>query len=206
VIFAGLAAAGTAVGTSWSNDTPSSNTSGAQVIAFYEAHRSGQRTGDILVALAFVFFLFFVGSLRAHLRQARAAEPLSAVMLAGAVVFTIGMTLLAGLDFALADVPHDLSAAAAQALNVLNNDLVFPSLVGLAVFGLASGLAILRGAPLPRWLGWVAIAIGIAAVTPATPLARLAIAIWTIIVSVLICLRSDAGVAAASVGAVEPRA
>jgi hypothetical protein len=58
------------------------------------------------------------------------------------------------------------------------------------VFGLASAVAILRGARLPNWLGWVAVVIGIVMATPAFWFAGLALFVWVLIVSTLIYLRS----------------
>lgn len=61
------------------------------------------------------------------------------------------------------------------------------------MFGIASGIAILRGAPLPNWLGWVAILIGIVVVTPAEFVAVIVLAVWIVIVSILIATRNHAG-------------
>ena len=65
VIFAVL----TVIGIFASSSTPSSEASGARVIAFYQAHHSAQSATDIVLTFAFIFFLFFAGSLRAYLRR-----------------------------------------------------------------------------------------------------------------------------------------
>ena len=57
------------------------------------------------------------------------------------------------------------------------------------VFGIAAGLAILRGGRLPRWLGWVAIGMAVVVVTPAESLSFLALVVWMVIVSILIWMR-----------------
>lgn len=65
----------------------------------------------------------------------------------------MGATVGAGLVYALADVPSRLTPAAAQALNVLDNDVSLTANVGGAVpdgFSAAGALrfvAALRGAP-----------------------------------------------------------
>ena len=46
---------------------PRSGASAAQVIAFYAAHRGRERAGVVVLALAFVAFLFFAAALRASL-------------------------------------------------------------------------------------------------------------------------------------------
>jgi len=142
--------------------------------------------------LALVFFVFFAGSLRGYLRRTPAAAELSSVVLAGAAVLTAGGCVYFGFDYALATVPSHLSPAAAQALNVLALKLFLPVSAGGLIFGLASGLAILRGATLPKWLGWAAVAAGIATATPAGLLGLVAFIIWTATVSILIWKRGRA--------------
>jgi hypothetical protein len=52
-------------------------------------------------------------------------------------------------------------------MNVLGSDAVVTNTAGLIVFGIAAGLAILNSGRLPRWLGWMAIAMAVVVVTPA---------------------------------------
>lgn len=188
VILGGPVAAG---------NTPGSKATGVHVIAFFEAHRSRERASAVLLTLAFIVFLFFAGSLRTFLRQAASVEGLSSVMLAAAAVLVAGQTVGSGLTLALSDAPTHLSPGAAQALNVLSNDMVLTSAAGFCAFGIAAGIAILRGAALPKWLGWTAILIGIVVLTPAEFAAVIALAVWIIVVSILIATRSADSVATA---------
>jgi hypothetical protein len=166
--------------------TPDASASGAHVIAFYAAHRTRERLSDILLALAFAFFLLFAASLRGHLRRVASAEAFATLVLAAAAVLVAGQTAGEGIGFALANHPTHLGPGAAQALNVLENGAVLTSSVGFLVFGIAAGLAILAGAPLPRWLGWTAIVIGILFVTPAEGIAAGALFLWILAVSIVI--------------------
>ena len=100
--------------------------------------------------------------------------------------------MLSGLGYAPADVPSHLSTQAAQALNVLFNDVFYTLLVGGCVFGIASAVAILRGAALPNWLGWAAIVIGITMATPAFWIAAIALFVSVLIVAALIYARTGA--------------
>jgi hypothetical protein len=195
VLFVGLTLATIFIGAS---NTPDSNWSGTRVIAFYEAHRHNQRVSDVIAAVAFLFLVFFAASLRSYLRRAERAEAASTLSLVGAALFAVGFVIASGFDYALADVPSHLAPAAAQALNVASNDVWLLVPIGGCAFSIANGVAILRGAPLPKWLGWVAIVIGIAAVTPALFFALFALLVWTLIVSVLIYLRSGTSSPAAA--------
>jgi hypothetical protein len=192
VLFVGL----TLVSIATAGSTPDSNASGAHVIAFYEAHRHSQQVSNILFVFAALFLVFFAGSLHGYLRRTPAAATASALMLTGAAILAVGITILAGLGYALADVPSHLNAGAAQALNVLSNDVFYTLLIGGCVFGIASAVAILRGAALPNWLGWVAVVIGIAMATPAFWISGLLLFIWVLIVSALIYIRTADKIAA----------
>jgi hypothetical protein len=174
-----------------SQKPPGSKANGATVISFYTAHSAGQQRSDYFWFLAFTFLLLFAGSLRGYLRRTPAVEGLGALSLAGASALAVGATIYFGFDYVLATVSSHLDPAAAQTLNELALNLVFPFAVGGCVFGIASGLAILRGAQLPTWLGWAAIVIGLAMATPAALIGIVLFIFWTAIVSVLLVRRTE---------------
>ena len=168
-----------------SQPPPGATASGARVVAFYQAHSSGQQRSDYCWFLAFTFLLLFAGSLRDYLRQAPAAEALSSLALAGASALTVGATIFFGFDYVLAVVPSHLDPTAAQTLNVLALNLAFPLAAGGCVFGIAIGLAIVLGRLLPRSLGWTAILIGVVMATPGILIGIVALIPWTAFASVL---------------------
>jgi hypothetical protein len=169
---------------------PASDASGKAVIAFYAAHQADQRAGTILLAFGFLFVLFFAGSLRHYFRNTQAGESLATVALAGAAVLLVGQAVGGGVTAALTDSPNALDPAAAQALNVLAAGMVIIPTAGFLAFAVGIGLAIVTGGGLPKWLGWVAIAMGIVVVTPLEGFSYLALVAWMVIVSILIWRRS----------------
>jgi hypothetical protein len=190
VIFAVLAVVGVFSG----SETPEANASSAKVIAFYRAHSSEVKTSTIIFVFAFLFLVLFAGSLRSYMRRTPAADGPAAIVLAGAVLMTAGALTSSSVEFGLAENLSHLEPATAQTMSLLSNELFLPVLGGAFLFAIASGLAILRGARLPNWLGWVAIVLGIAAlIPPASFPALLGFVIWSIIVSVLIYLRTGPG-------------
>ncbi len=187
VLFAVLVVAGIVTG----GETPNANASPVRVIAYYGSHRSEVQTSAILFALAFLVLVLFGGSLRSYLRRTAAAEGLSALVLAGAVLMAAGAILGSGVEYGLAHNLSRLTPATAQTLNLLSNELFLPLIAGAFVFAISSGLAILSGAKLPRWLGWVAIVLGIVAIIPPISFPALfGFVIWSLIVSILIYRRS----------------
>ncbi len=174
-------------------ETPDANARPARVIAYYGTHRSEVETSAILFALAFLVLLLFAGALRSYLRRTPAAEGLGSLALAGAVLMAVGALIGTGVEYGLAHQLHHLGPEVAQTLNFLDNELFLPVLAGAFVFGISSGLAILRGAALPKWLGWVAIVLGVVALIPPTGFfALLGFVIWTIVASILMYRRTGA--------------
>jgi hypothetical protein len=181
-----------AAGAMTSAGAPSAQARGAAVVAFYKANSLNQQVSDTLWTLGFAAFLLFAGSLAAYLRATPAAHTLSSLVLPAAAVLVAGATVYFGFDYTLAADASNLDPAAAQALNAPALFLLLPVSAGGLVFGLASGLAILRGARLPKWLGWVALAAGIFIGSPLGIAGVVALALWTPIVSVLVFRRSGA--------------
>ncbi|HET9169205.1 MAG TPA: hypothetical protein VFN97_07200 [Actinospica sp.] len=168
--------------------TPDSSSSGATVVRYYNDHTGQLNTAAILNACAVVVGIFFFTLLREYLRRSERARPYATVALAGAILFAAGGLVSTGLTFSLTDVPNQLTPGAAQALNLLNSDLVWGmSLGALGTMQIGFGVAFLVGKAFPTWLGWVSIAIGV--VSLAGPLAfigLLATGIWVLIVSAML--------------------
>ena len=172
---------------------PGADASGKEVIAFYSAQGGTQQLAGALLALAFVFFLFFAGSLLSYLRQTPDLEALSTIAVAGAAVETAGQTIGAGYVWTLAQGAGHLESSAAQALNSLSNNAVATNTAGMIVFGIAAGLAILRSRRVPSWLGWLAIAMAVLVVTPVEAVSFLALVVWMVVLSILIWRRGGQG-------------
>jgi hypothetical protein len=151
-------------------------------------------TGALLQTLAAGSLVFFAGYLRKVLHAAEGpGHMLSNVVLAGATILATGAALDATINVALVETADEIEPAAVQALSALwaNDFLVFA--LGGFVFILSAGLSVIRHGALPKWLGWVAIVLGIASVTPAGFFAFIGVALWIAIVSVMLALRERRG-------------
>lgn len=172
-------------------ETPDTDASPAKVITFYSVHRTNIETSAILVAVAFLFAVFWVGALSGFLRRTGGADGLASLVVAGGVLMAVGAAILAGVEYGLAHEIHKVLPQTAQTLNMLDNLLFLPLVIGGCVYGVASGLAILGGADLPTWMGWVALVLGV--LTAAGPIgffALLVLLLWSLIASIMIYLRS----------------
>ena len=192
VVFVAVLVASFLVGGS----TPDAKDSAAKVISFYHSHGSRQNASAYLTALSLVPGLLFFAYLRSFLGRVSGVAWLATAAFAGAIVFAVGGALIAGVTIALADVPTRLTPAAAQALNVLSNDLIDALfLSGIALLMIANGAAVVISRPLPVWLGWAAIVVGVAALVPPVLFpAFLLMGIWLLVVSILISRRNAAAV------------
>src|SRR5215216_2658661 len=150
-----------AIGFLTSGETPDSDSAGETVVDHYD--ESGRILfGVVLLLLAAVVFLFFAGVLRRHL-AALGPEWLAAVVFGGAVVYAVGLGEFLSSQIALVEAADANQAAAAETLNVIDNNNFGPAAIGLAVVLLASAWHVLSSRSLPVWLGWVALALGILA-------------------------------------------
>jgi hypothetical protein len=177
-------------------ETPDTNDAPSKIVDFYLDNDTEQSLASAVLALGCVALVFFLGTLRRGLRAVAGDEGgLSTVVLLGGLVIAVGASIFAGIGFTLGDAADDLPPSAILTLNALNSDMFFTVAVGTAVFNLALALAVLRHGGLPRPLGWLALVLGIAGLTPLGFFAFVATGI--VVVWASIALAREAGTASA---------
>jgi uncharacterized membrane protein len=180
-------------------DTPGSDDSASKISAFYHDHQTKEVVAAVIVALAVIFFAMFIVALRDYLRGDGAnGDFWPTVALVGGVVSVAGFCLAITVHAALVDGAHNkLPGDAMIALNAVDNwdffAFAFP--LTIMLFGVAG--ATLKGqADLPKWLGWLALVIGILFFAgPLGFIAFLLTGIWIIIASVVMYRRAGAATA-----------
>ncbi|MDQ1684564.1 MAG: hypothetical protein QOC82_1301 [Frankiaceae bacterium] len=146
-------------------DSPSAKDSGAKVVAFFTHHKTSTHVADFLLAYAALATVVYFVAVANFLRS-RGSQVLASTTIAGGVLAAAGLCVGAGLNEALTDQPGRLSAPAAQALNLLGNDLFGILLfAGFALATLSTGVAMLRTKALPTALGVVTTIVGVAFAT-----------------------------------------
>ena len=94
----------------------------------------------------------------------------------------MGFLTSVGFDSVLAQDHNHLTIASAQTLNLLENDFFLPIVVGFALFGILTGLAVVVGRILPKWMGWVMFAFGLACLAgPVGFFGLLATVLWVLV-------------------------
>ncbi|MEU1074632.1 MULTISPECIES: hypothetical protein [unclassified Streptomyces] len=174
-------------------DTPGIGDSGPQVRLYFQEHDTRQAVSLYLLVLAGVFLVFFAGSLRHHLADSDRHGWLPQVAFAGGILSAAGFWIASGVTLALIDASdkQKVEGPALQAMNAIGNDLFIPFVGGIGIMVLAAGLGTARsGTPLPRWLGWAGIVLGVLMFVPwAGFIAFLVSGLWIIMASVLLARR-----------------
>jgi hypothetical protein len=164
-------------------NSPGNDATGAQVIAWYQSHHGSDFAFDLIGGLAVLFLVLFAVALA---RQVRTGDRwLAHGALAGAVFGGVGFLTSIGFETVLAQDHSRLTIASAQTLNLLQNDFFLPILVGFALFGILTGLAVVVGRILPKWTGWVMFAFGLACLAgPVGFFGLLATMLWVLVAGI----------------------
>jgi Domain of unknown function (DUF4386) len=185
----------------------SASSSAAKVLAHYKAHRHGTEVSGVLTVISVFVGVIFYGQLRDYLRRHDGSRGWTATAFGGAILFAGSGAVSAGVNFALTDSPSHLSPSAAQVLFLVNQDVSSGlSLAGIALLLFCFGRAILNSALLPKWLGWVAFPLTLAAFFPPFGFFVLVGAgLWTLIASIAMWRRlAGAGSVTAVTAATTP--
>ena len=176
-------------------DTPESKASAAEVATFYGDEATRQFIAAFVLAATAPFIVLFASSFasRQWPDDHHHASVWQRVLVAGSAVTAAASVIAALLHFALADgADQNVSPTALQALNVLDANAWVPFNSGLGVMMLGAAGLLLTGSLLPRWLGWLALLLGVALFIPFADFAALIVSLlWIIVVSVML-YRTDA--------------
>jgi hypothetical protein len=172
-------------------NAPDAHTTAAKDVAFYSAHKSAAGVAAHLIVLAVVVGLFFFWHLRDFLATTAATKRLATIGFAGAVVFAACGGVAAASYYTLSDAIGHADASTIQVLNLMQSD--FSDGVGeagIAAFLLASSVAIIRArGPLPSWVGWIGIVLGVGSAL-VIGLGLPALALWLLIACVTMIVRA----------------
>jgi hypothetical protein len=185
VLFVVLVIVGLIVG----GEPPDADEEVREIVGFHADNEDAVAIGAVLLGLGAIAFVFFGGYVRKVLRAAEGPGGVpSAVAFGEVILVAAGLTLDGTLSFALS-AADDVDPRAVQALQALWDNDFPPTLAGIVIFLLATGISIARHAALPRWLGWAAIAIAVLGLTPVGFVAFPLGGLWAIAVSLLLSLR-----------------
>lgn len=182
-------------------EPPGADEGAPEIVRHYVENEDSVIVGAILSGFAIVALLFFANHLRVLLRRAEpAGAELSPLVLTGAIVLCAGVGFDSALAWGMAEAAEDVDPVAIQAMQAIWDNDFLPMAAGLALMFLSAGLSIVRYRGLPVWLGWVALVIGIAAITPVGFFAFLVGGLWVLVVAVLLLVGEGREAPAAPAG------
>jgi hypothetical protein len=171
-----------------------------EILSWFQDESNTILSGAFIFMLGSLFFLIFVGALRVRLVRAESESAFLSAIAFGAGLVVAALTLLIpGPNLAGALAEDDLTPEAAQALTVVDDAFFVGAELAAALLLIATGLAILRYGALPRWVAWISFLFALWLLIPPIGWAGLLVGVplWTIIVAVLLWMRSGDDSAAA---------
>ena len=170
-----------------------------EIVSWYVDNKDSAEIGAFLGVIAGVFLIFFGAYLRKVLAQAEGAGGMLSVLpLVGLAIVAVGGAIDGTILFATAEAADDIPPTSVQTLQALWDNDFLTLLLGIMVFLWSVGICIVLTGALPKWLGWVAIVLGVVALIPAEVsfVAVIGAALWIVVVSILLSLRARSGAAA----------
>jgi hypothetical protein len=171
-----------------------------EILSWFQDESNTILSGAFIFMLGSLFFLIFIGALRVRLVRAESESAFLSAIAFGAGLVVVALTLLIpGPNLAGALAEDDLTPEAAQALTVVDDAFFVGAELAAALLLVATGLAILRYGALPRWVAWISFLFALWLLIPPIGWAGLLVGVplWTIIVAVLLWMRSGDESAAA---------
>jgi hypothetical protein len=179
-------------------EPPDADDPAEEIVAHYVDNQDSVEIGAILGAVAALLLLFFANYFRGVLAAAETdARRLSPLVLTGAAIMAVGVTIDATISFAIAEAAEDIEPASVQTLQALWDNDFLPISLGTTTFLIASGASILRTRAVPSWLGWIAIVLAVLSFTPVGWIAFLGGGIWIAILAVVLMRQPRAAATAA---------
>ncbi|HEY7150945.1 MAG TPA: hypothetical protein VH391_04635 [Solirubrobacterales bacterium] len=170
----------------------------AEIVSWYVDHKDSVMASAFIGVAATVLLVFFGAYLREVLRAAGGGAMLSLVSFIGIVVVAIGLAFDTTIQIAISERADDIDPIAVQSLQALwDNDFV-PIALGILLFLWATGISVVRTGALPKWIGWIMLALGVIALTPIGFASFIGTALLILVISILLSARARAGATASA--------
>ena len=188
VAFVVLLIASFAIG----GEPPEASENVQEIVDHYVDNKDAIMISSIVGSLALLSFVFFIAYLRKRFDDASGETGIiSGTLLIGAAILATGAAIDGTIQFALAEGVEDIDPVAVQALQALWDNDFLPMALGLATVVLSAGIGVIKTGLLPKWLGWVAIALVVVMFTPLGFAGFIGSTLWILIASVLLSVRAS---------------
>jgi hypothetical protein len=163
-----------------------------EIVDFYLDNKDSIIIAQVIGVIGGLLLIAFGAYLATVLRAVDEGSWVLALLpLLGFVIMDIGFALDGTILIALAEAADDIEPASVQTLQALWDNDFLPIALGTMVFLFSFGIAVVRTGVLPKWLGWVAIVLGIVALIPPIGFVSfVGAAVIIVIVSILLSVRA----------------
>jgi len=163
-----------------------------EIVDFYLDNKDSILVAQVIGAIAGLLLIAFGAYLAKVLRAADEGNWVLALLpLLGFVIMDVGFAIDGTVLIGLAEAADDIEPTSVQTLQAFWDNDFLPIALGVMVFLFSFGIAVVRIGALPRWLGWVAILLGIVALIPPIGFASfIGGAVIILIVSILLAVRA----------------
>lgn len=183
------------VGVSVAGNAPAIDSTAAELVDYTADNGTTLRVSALILAIAMLALLLFVGCLRSAARDRGADSALSAVLAGGGVIAAAGIGIDAGLRFTLAESVDEIGPEALQAVYAIWSGYFWAIHVGFALLILAAALGALAARSGPSWLAGLGIIGALLLVVPVVAVTLIGLIIggvWIITTSVLLYRQAPA--------------
>lgn len=138
-----------------------------EIVDFYLDNKDSIIAGQAIGLISGLLLIAFGAYLAKVLRAAdQSMWVLPLLPLLGFLIMDVGFAIDGTIMIALAETADDIEPSSVQTLQALWDNDFLPIALGILLFLFSFGIAVLRSGALPKWLGWVAIALGIVGLIP----------------------------------------
>ena len=177
-------------------DQPDTDAAPAVALEFFKEHHDAILLGTFLYMLGTLFFLWFLGLVRAQLGPTEGGtRRLSSIAYGAGIVTAITQLLMPAVHATGAINRDHLSPDAAQVYLGLGTTFFYTAELATAVFLLATGLVSLSTRAFPGWLAWASVVMAAWLLIPpiAWPALLFGFPLWLVVVSVVLWARPRSG-------------
>lgn len=183
------------VGVSLGGSAPALDANTAELVEYAANNAAVLRISSLVLALAMIALLFFVGNLRSATSEQGAPPGLTETLLGGGVIAAGGLGVDAVLRFVLVESVDQISPEALQAVYAVSFSFFWAVHVGFAIFIAAASLLGLSASSFPNWLVGVGVLASLLLIIPVVAVTLIGLVfggLWVIATSVLLFRRSSA--------------
>ena len=173
-------------------DPPDADAPTAEIVEWWSDNDTANFVSAVITVYAALALVWFAGSMRELIARAEeGGSRLASVAFGGSIVLATGLALNAAFEAIAAETVTDVPPEVTQTLHVIYDGMYFPLALGFGLMLLAAGLAALRHGAFDRWLGWIAIALGVLCFTPLGFAGFLGGIVWVGLAGVVLYRKKD---------------